>query len=113
MEGCRTGEDVRELVSREIADDWLQSNLHGCDLCRCLVPPELREYDNCGLGGILDKPPPKIAMWVVLEEKPGKRSGYKIVFGKEAGMFGLAVPGTPNDIFVGFYGSFLETFRGM
>jgi len=108
-----TAEAVRELVEREIAGDWSRTNAHGCDLRRCLVPPELREYDDCGGGRPLVEPYPVIRMWLVLEETPEDRDGYKIVYGEEAGMFGLAVPGTARDVFIGYYGSFLDTYRGM
>ena len=108
-----TAEAVRELVEREVAGDWSLSNAHGCDLRRCLVQPELREYDDCGGGRPLVEPYPVIRLWLVLEETPEDRDGYKIVYGEEAGMFGLAVPGTARDVFIGYYGSFLGTYRGM
>jgi hypothetical protein len=107
-----TAEDVRELVEREIAGDWSQTNLHGCDLRRCLVPAKLLEYDDSN-GPFDAGPAPVVWMWLVLEELPTDRSGYKIVFGETAGMFGLAVPGIPRDVFLGYYGSFLETYRAM
>ena len=106
-------EAVRELIEREVAGDWSLTNLHGCDLRRCLVRPELREYDDCGGGRPLVEPYPVIRLWLVLEETPEDHDGYKIVFGEEAGMFGLAVPGSPRDVFIGYYGSFLDTYRGM
>lgn len=108
-----TGEVVRELVEREIADEWSLTNLHGCDLRRCLVTPELREYDDSGGGCPPVEPPPVIRLWLVLEETPEDRDGYKIVYGEEAGMFGLALPGPLRDVFIGYYGSFRETFRSM
>ena len=108
-----TAEGVRELIDREVAGDWSLTNLHGCDLRRCLVPPVLREYDDCGAGRPLVEPYSIIRLWLVLEELPEDQSGYKIVYGEEAGMFGLAVPGTSRDVFIGYYGSFLDTYRGM
>ena len=108
-----TGEAVRELVEQEIAGEWSLTNLHGCDLRRCLVSPKLREYDDSGGGRPLVDPPPVIRLWLVLEETPEDRDGYKIVYGGEAGMFGLAVSGSPRDVFIGYYGSFRETYRGM
>lgn len=108
-----TGEAVRELIEREIAGDWSRTNAHGCDLRRCLVPPELREYDDCGGGRPLVEPCPVVRLWLVLEEVPEVHSGYKIVYGPEAGMFGLAVPGTTRDVFIGYHGSFFDAYRGM
>ena len=104
-----TAEGVRELIEREVAGDWSLTNLHGCELRRCLVLPVLQEYDDCRVV----EPYPVIRLWLVLEEVPDDRSGYKIVYGEEAGMFGLAVRGTGRDVFIGYYGSFLDTYRGM
>ena len=49
-----TGDTVRELVEREVVGNWSLTNAHDCDLRRCLVPPELRDYDDCGGGHPLD-----------------------------------------------------------
>jgi hypothetical protein len=108
-----TAEAVRELVEREVAGDRSLTNAHGCDLRRCLVPPELREYDDCRGGRPLVKPYPVIRLWLVLEAAPENRSGYKIVYDPEAGLFGLAVRGAPRGVFLGYYGSFLDAYRGM
>jgi len=108
-----TAQVVRELIDREVAGNWSLTNLHGCDLRRCLVLPVLREYEDCGGGRPLVEPHPVIRLWLVLEELPEDRSGYKIVFGEEANMFGLAVAGPVRDIFIGYYGTFLDTYRGM
>ena len=69
-----TGEAVRELVEQEIAGEWSLTNLHGCDLRRCLVSPKLREYDDSGGGRPLVDPPPVIRLWLVLEETPLPRA---------------------------------------
>ncbi len=109
-----TSESVRELIEREIADEWSQTNSHGCDLQRCLVSPELREYEDCGGGRPLVDPLPSIKLWLVLEENPNDSSGYKIVFGEDNGMFGLATSNTiGGDIFLGFYGTFREAYCAM
>ena len=106
-------EAVRDLIERDVAGNWSLTNLHGCDLLKCLVTPELREYDDSCPGRPLIEPRPVIRLWLVLEEMPENRDGYKIVFSEEAGMFGLAVPGSPRDVFLGFYGSFLDTYVRM
>ncbi len=108
-----TGEDVRALVEREINGDFSLTNAHGCDLRRRLVSPTLLEYDDPRSGRPMTEPPPIIWLWLVLEESPEDRSGYKIVFDQEAGMYGLAVPGSSRDVFIGYYGSFQETYAGM
>jgi hypothetical protein len=108
-----TPEAVRELVEYEVAGDRSLTNAHRCDLRRCLVPPEWREYDDCRGGRPLVKPYPVIRLWLVLESAPEDRSGYKIVYDPEACLFGLAVPGDHRDVFLGYYGSFLDAYRGM
>jgi hypothetical protein len=106
-------EGVRALIESEVAGDWSLTNLHGCNLRRCLVPPVVREYNDCGSGRPLVEPYPIIRLWLVLEELPEDPTGYKIVYGEETKMFGLAVPGTDRDVFIGYYGSFLDTYRSM
>ena len=75
--------------------------------------PVLREYDDCGGSCPFVEPYPVVRLWLVLEEVPEDRSGYKIVYGEEAGMFGLAVQGSDRDLFIGYFGSFLDTYRSM
>jgi hypothetical protein len=110
-----TPEEVRALIEDEIAGDWSRTNLHACDLRRCLVPPVLRDYDDCGTPLPTD-PPRVVRLWLVLEEIPEERSGYQIVYSEQAGMFGLAttdISGSPRNVFLGCYGSFLETYASM
>jgi hypothetical protein len=55
-----------------------------------------------------------IELWLVLEEDPVNRNGYKIAFDEERGDFGLACPGIDgHEIFLGWYGSFWTTFEAM
>jgi hypothetical protein len=102
-----TSEDVRQFVLREVAGDWTRTNAHGCDLRRCLVTPALHEYEDAS------DPPRTLSLWLVLEEIPEDRSGYKIVYDERAGMFGLVTPGSDKDVLLGYYGSFLDTYAGM
>jgi hypothetical protein len=111
--GRLAAEDVPMLVEREIAGDWTRSNAHGCDLRRCLVWPELRDFEDFGGGRPPRDPPSMIPLWLVLEESPEDRGGYKIVFDEAANKFGLAIPGSPRDVFIGHYGSFLGAYRSM
>jgi len=109
-----TSESIREKVEQEIAGEWSLTNAHGCDLQRCLVSPEMREYEDCGSGRPLADPLPSIKLWLVLEEIPGDCSGYKVVFGEDSGMFGLATSNIAGgDVFLGFYGTFREAFSAM
>jgi hypothetical protein len=71
------------------------------------VTPEKRTYIN-GMNG------EKIELWLVLEEDPKERKGYKIIFDETQGIFGLATTqqGGP-DVFIGIYGTFMETLESM
>ena len=55
-------------------------------------------------------------VWLVLEERPVERDGYKIIFNEQRGLFGLASSGCPNDPFpvlCGYYGDFPTTLASM
>jgi hypothetical protein len=124
-----TPDEVWQKVWVEISGDWDRPNHHGIALKRRVVrPPELRDYV------LLEWPPRKpgdyasdghprvefryslVKLWLVLEEKPDTRNGYKIVYDERADQFGLAIAsGVPvrGDTFIGVYGSFLETLEAM
>ena len=100
--------EVRALIEREVGADWGRTNAHGCDLRRCLVTPSLLDFKS---------DPDKdetVRLWLVLEENPDRRDGYKIVYGEDDGMFGLATRLTDGtDWFMGYYGAFLEAYDSM
>lgn len=104
-----TADDVRAVVVREIAGDWSRTNAHGCDFKRCLVTPHLEQFENFGGPGASGA----VKLWVVLEEEPETRDGYKVVFEEEAGMFGLASAGNEGPFYLGKYGTFIEAFDAM
>jgi len=105
-----TSEEVRQFVEHQIGGLWNLRNDHNCDLKKCLVIPEKKRYldpHNEYQG---------IEFWLVLEEDPETRNGYKIIYDEKEGMFGLVAPGAEKDrcpIFIGYYGDFLETYMGM
>jgi hypothetical protein len=100
-------EEVAALVRAEIADRWEQSNAHGVDLCACIVTPEKKAYIDVGNGKAYE-------LWLVLEEDPKERKGYKIVFDDAEHRFGLATTQKNGpDVFLGFYGTFMETLESM
>jgi hypothetical protein len=103
-----TPEDVSRIISDEIGDDWKHSNWHGCDLRACLVTPERRL-----LSDFRDESK-TLEMWLVLEEDADTHTGYRIVFDEKERQFGLAIEGMHGrDVWLGYYGSFLQTFDGM
>lgn len=100
--------EISEIIEREIGGDWARSNSHGVDLRHCLVPPVKQSYQDSFREG------ETLELWLVLEEVPEDRSGYKIVFDEQARMFGLAHgEAGQSDMFLGFYGTFLNTLEGM
>ena len=102
-----TSEDVKQLIDGEVAGDWDRENLHGCTLRRCLVPPVKQSFSDPLTHDTVE-------LWVVLEEDPETRAGYKIVYDEASESFGLAHPGFDgNPSLIGFYGSFLDTYDGM
>jgi len=102
-----TSLQITELIEGEIGTDWSRSNAHGVNLKVCLVPPLLQEYQD----GF--EPEKQVSLWLVLEEDPVSQSGYKIVYSDLENMFGLAVCGHDYAIFIGYYGTFLETLEAM
>ena len=100
--------EISKIIEREIDGDWSRSNAHGVDLKRCLVAPVKHTYRDSFKEG------ETIELWLVLEEVPEDKSGYKIVFDEQTRMFGLATSGFDQpDMFIGFYGTFLATLEGM
>ena len=100
--------EVADLVAAGIGGDWSQSNAHGVDLKKCLVKPVRRVYEDSFKAGAT------VELWLVLEEIPEDGSGYKIVFDEITRQFGLATSsGAGRDIFLGFYGNFIETLEAM
>jgi hypothetical protein len=100
--------DVRDRVEQEIGSDWGRSNPHGIDLSRCLVHPERRHFcDSFNQNRTID-------LWLVLEQDTKTHEGYKIVFDEGNCKYGLAICGQEGcDVFIGYYGTFIETLDAM
>ena len=101
--------EVGDFVKREIGSDWGRSNAHGVDIKTFLVRPERRQFRDCVNENQM------LELWVVLEEDPQEHSGYEIVFDENNYCtFGLAtVDQKGNEVFLGYYGTFNETFDAM
>ena len=54
-----------------------------------------------------------LSLWIVLEETPGKRDGYLIVFDEQRRTFGPADWSGDTPVFLGYHGGFLNTLQGM
>ena len=110
-----TASDVQSLVLAEIDDDWERTNTHGVDLRSCLVEPRCMQviWRTVRDGQVTQE---TREVWLVLEQRPVTKDGYKIVFDESRKTFGLASPGFPSDphpCLAGYYGDFWTTFGGM
>lgn len=100
-------EDIKKIIADELSGRKTAPNWHGISLEKCLVEPSKQKYeDSFNKNEVVE-------LWLVLEECPENNDGYKIVFDEEMNEFGLATPGKGLDVFIGYYGSFLETIEGM
>ena len=103
-----TAEDVKSRIDREIAGQSDFPNPHGLDMSRCLLVPTKKRFEDSFAQGDY------LSLWLVLEECPDSRDGYKIVYDDERDAFGLAIRGrSSEDVFIGYHGSFLNTVAGM
>jgi hypothetical protein len=107
-----TSDDVSKRIEAEIGGRWSDSNLHGIDLRQCLVRPTLTKviHQRVRDGRIHEE---LVEVWLVLEEKPIERNGYKIVFDEDSLSFGLAWSSAPHPLLFGLYGDFITTMKAI
>lgn len=110
-----TAADVSRLIKDQVGDNESLPNSHGVDLHRCLTRPILIDVIHRRIikGKIKDSTE---TVWLVLEERPVEKDGYKIIFDEKRGTFGLVSTGFPNDPFpvlCGYYGDFPTTLASM
>ena len=110
-----TASEVKALVETQIGDDWDETNHHGVNLREALVAPQRCKFIHRFVrdGSVSDT---IVDAWLVLEEEPSTRDGYKIIYDEQAKSFGLASPGferDPHPCVVGLYGDFWAAFKGM
>ena len=107
--------DVSRIVYDQVGTSECLPNSHGVDLRRCLTTPTLiKVIHRRVLNGEIEDSIETV--WLVLEERPSEKDGYKIVFNEQRGLFGLASPGFPKDPFpvlCGYYGDFPTTLASM
>ncbi len=99
-----TPKEISKLIEKEIDGDLSISNLHGCDLKKCLVRPRRRKMRY----GDATK-----EFWIVLEEFPESLEGFKIFFDEESRRFGLAGYSVPYSYVCNFHDTFLAAFKSM
>jgi hypothetical protein len=99
--------EIDARIRIEIGDNWDISNAHGVDLKTCLITPKKQEYSD----PINEST--KIELWTVLEETPDG-NGYKICYNEGSDSFGLGMKTNKDELlYLGNYGSFLETLTNM
>lgn len=102
-----TPKEIAQLIEKEINGDWSISNLHGCDLKKCLIRPKRRTLNFH--NGIRDT-------WIVLEEDPINLDKFMIYFDEETNKFGLAER-SESSKYYGFvcnsYDTFIAAFKSM
>lgn len=96
---------IKKQIEDEINGNWQITNLHGVDLKQSLVEPR-KVICNWDSGE-------EVEMWLVLEERPIEKNGYKIVYDEEAGSYCLALIEADEYRVWCYYGSFLETLKDM
>ncbi len=99
-------EKIRKQIEEETKGNPFPSSENTLDLRKCLVEPVKKIYKDAASDE-------KIELWLVLEECPDTLNGYKIVYDEAENEYGLAYSAEPEDDFIGYYGSFLETLEGM
>jgi len=105
---CCISRKVANIIQAELDQKGSALNWHGVSLDRCLLDPVLRQFEDSFNDGEVLK------MWLVLEENPETLDGYKIVYDPEENEFGLALSGKGAlPVFIGYYGSFVDTLEGM
>lgn len=105
-----TPQDIKAIIAAELQGDLTRTNLHRVDLQKCLVEPRrvacINTFPEVWDGELID-------LWVVLEEATDTAQGYLIVFDEESRGFGLAYRSGSTPLFLGIYGTFVDTFDGM
>ena len=99
-----TPKEISQIIEKEINGDKSISNMHRCDLKKCLVRPRKRK---------LIFPKEIKECWIVLEEDPLNLEGFKIFFDEENKKFGLAGHGEPYAYVCNLHDTFLEAFESM
>lgn len=105
-----TSDEVRAIVESEIGDDRSLTNPHGVVLETCLVSPRLVRCQSHLFQADGGHP---VDLWVVLEERPGKKDGYLIVYDERNHQFGLGGWSGGIPAFLGHHGTFLNTVAGI
>lgn len=99
-----TLKEISKLIEKEINGDWSISNMHICDLKKCLIRPKRRKVQFFSEAR---------EVWIVLEENPETLDGYKVFFDEQNNKFGLADGSEPYGYVCNTHDTFLAAFKAM
>jgi hypothetical protein len=99
-----TPKEITKIIEAEINNNRELSNLHGCDLKKCLVRPKKRKIR---FGNKIKD------VWIVLEENPETFEGAKVFYDEETAKFGLALNSEPLSYICNFHDTFILAFKSM
>ncbi|HRQ55710.1 MAG TPA: hypothetical protein PL018_15740 [Ignavibacteriaceae bacterium] len=103
---------VKEYILLKIKEETENSEIdcaHGINkenLNEHLVFPSKEKYTGTDANDIF-------YLWTVLEENPNEKDGYTIVFDEDCNDFGLGLHTKDGLMYLGNYGSFVETLNAM
>ena len=99
--------EITDIILDEIKGGFERSNFHGVNLKKALLTPVKQKYISAQDNSI------SFELWTVLEETEDQ-SGYTIFYDAEERNFGLGMKSEDNKLlYLGNYGSFLETLNAM
>ena len=103
--GAVTPETLQAIIAKDLQTQLPSLRWYGRPLETCMVKPTLKRFVDSSRDGA------SISLWLVFEEDPTHPNGYSVVYSEADAMFGLAVKSRGRDVFVGIYGSFVETLN--
>jgi hypothetical protein len=103
-----TAAEIQKIVDRELSDPqeplskWTEAEVR-----ERLVKPVKKIYqDSFEKGSTLE-------LWLVLQERPGSSLGYQVVYDEEEKEFGLAEVKGGQPVFLGYYGTLVESVESI
>ncbi len=100
-------DDLSKLIAEDLQKNAASLSWYGRPIAECLCVPRKMEFvDNFNKDEL-------VQLWLVFEEDPNIREGYKVIFSEVDKEFGLAVAGKKEPVLIGIYGGFVETLNSM
>jgi hypothetical protein len=97
---------LKSMIKTEL-DNHKHLKWYGAGLSTCLIEPIIIDISNSSNDQTFK-------CWLVFEEQPLSKDGYKIIYDVEDNEFGLAIEGNNNmPIALSWYGNFVDTLENM